>query len=613
MYPIRLLARSPYDDFELQAEIAEEGIDSVMERFRKQIAAAPEDPWPRIVCASLLLYKNEIERAREELTAMVDDRRAGGVAHLLLAQIAEGLGERDQALAHLNGGLRCDPQSAELLGMKAQILADEGKLAEAAGVVESVPAEKRDPYLWAVLSDIRMFAGKVTEAAEFAAKGLARAEDLGWALETHGIFVAALRARHSAAELQRGNAKEALLSARLARCAYPLDATLGLLEAQALLALSLGDEALAIIDDVLVKLPDLPQALVLRESILHQLGRVDEATKATEYRHALENRPNKGMFAYLDIGAGGYLGTPDLARTRVSVERGSMRGWRRRGPFGLPDYAPEEQTALRIVGHVGSVSRITFSFPIVGFLRTLREAFTGGSQKTPAAHRIFDALLSLYPVAAALAVFFGWGDAPRFTKSMPLGVTVLLLGCALIRPARVLVLPLRRALGAAVLGVIVGVLAGWLGEEPLRMSWLSWVGLVCAWLIGRAVAAAPRFYRTSLRPGELIFSASKESDTFRPSEQGVTGVRVSSFVTDAEVDLREMELAELPVVIEISAYGCELRFRIQPHWTLAKWQNELYGIGTADFKNPIMTPQEGRPPHLLFRGSLIFCNLILSY
>jgi len=272
------------------------------EAFTRAADVAPGEPEPRIAAAEALILAGRLPSAKTAAEAIVADwpqeprafvllgrvrvhlgNVAGGAAaferacqldptdersYLFLASSYRHLGRADDAFAVYRRMVVALPEVAEGHYRLGEALASRRRYAEAAAELTravAIDADHLDARLkWA---DVTRHQGDPARAGEILRAAFQRSNENAYVGER--LFRALLEAgrRDDALEVLRtldGAGRELRIRLRVAHF---------------LLALQRAGEALAIVDDVLARLPGTSSATILRSQALSRLGRTDEAIR----------------------------------------------------------------------------------------------------------------------------------------------------------------------------------------------------------------------------------------------------------------------------------------------------------------------------------------------
>jgi tetratricopeptide (TPR) repeat protein len=272
-----------------------EDLDSALQKYREAARAVPEEPWPHLAMARLLRRQGKADEAimsiDEALRLQPDMAEALGLygdilrdrddlnnalqkyqeavradpdyswAHYSLASLLRRQGKDEEAIASLEEALRLQPDMAEAFGLYGDILHDRGD--QDGALQKYQEAVRADPdYSWAhySLASLLWRQGKDEEAIASLEEALRLQPDMPEALQLYGAILL-----HSGD--QDGALQKYLEAVRGApNNPWPHLAIAHLLRRQNRLP-----DALAAVEAALRFRPEMPEALRLRNDILHDI------------------------------------------------------------------------------------------------------------------------------------------------------------------------------------------------------------------------------------------------------------------------------------------------------------------------------------------------------
>lgn len=290
--------------------------------------------------------------------------------HRLLGMALGGLGLNDEALASFDRAIALGPASADVLGCRADVLVQSGRLEEAAECYSlALDIEPDSLDNWCNRGVVLMDLGRHDDALESLARAVALAPDFAPAHYNRGIACAALGRHHQAVAsfdaalaLDPGfvdalnNRGESLrLLGRLneaeesfARALSIAPTHLAALYNRALVLDGLGhhDRALDAADRALELAPDNAQALYLRGKSLFALQRLREAADSYERAAQQGHGPATGLFGYCSLLACDW---PGAARAAAMLDALPDDGSAVLTPFALLPFAIAPARHLKLL------------------------------------------------------------------------------------------------------------------------------------------------------------------------------------------------------------------------------------------------------------------------
>jgi serine/threonine-protein kinase len=138
------------------------------EALREKASALALDPLSVVLrtdLARLYYFAREFDHAEEHYRAALDLDQHFSLAHLGLAQVHEQQGEREQAIAELQAGVRLSNESVFALARLGHGYATAGRREEAQGVIKRLVASGKQKYVSAFdVAMIHVGLGEVDEA-----------------------------------------------------------------------------------------------------------------------------------------------------------------------------------------------------------------------------------------------------------------------------------------------------------------------------------------------------------------------------------------------------------------------------------------------------------------
>lgn len=184
-------------------EAARRYLDSLLEQD-------PEDPTLRFLDAALAAVAGDLDAAEAKYRALIEAGQGGDRAWLELIRVLNQAGRQDEALAAMDEGLAANPESPELLWMKATVLERNGDFEGALAIYETLYSRNTATSVIAnnlasLLSTIRSDEESLDRAWRIARRlrdsDFAPFQDTyGWIAYLRGDYEEAIRHLESAAE-----------------------------------------------------------------------------------------------------------------------------------------------------------------------------------------------------------------------------------------------------------------------------------------------------------------------------------------------------------------------------------------------------------------------------